>query len=233
MRSYITYEQLDALIRFANGETTAIDLEVASALNSLNASVQGNVIKELTGARKRNRMLTDQINKKKEERRQQFENGKFDESRLDSADVANALLYQLQQLKTWKLTKYKVITILYEMYASWLYSKGERICEEHPVATQWGPRFWHAIKLLEPGTPVSYDFWKSFAEKRPDVAAFCKNAALKYYDITESTLVDIFINTKAFKNAHADNNGGKWNKEIADADIYLWKKHADKSANKS
>ena len=227
MRSYITYEQLDALINFANGDTQSIDLDVANALVSLNATVQGKIIKELTGARKRNHMLTEQLSSRRERLTELYRQGKFDDSHLDSAQVANALLYQLQQLKTWKLTKYKVINILFEMYSSWLYNKKERLFEEHPVATPYGPRFWHAFKQINPNAQVSYNFWKSFAEQRPDIAAYCKNAAQRYYDITDSTLTETFKSSVAYKNAHADTNGGKWNKEMADADIFSWKEKQD------
>ena len=47
--------------------------------------------------------------------------------------------------------------------------------------------------------------------------------AAKYYDYTESTLSRMFLASKAYKNADKEHNDGKWNKEIADADIYAWK----------
>ena len=223
MSVYISYEQLDQLIQYAIDGKNSIDLKVVQALAALNTAVQNNIVKELTGTRKRNTMLKEQLERKREARTEQLEEGNYKESGLDSADVATALLYQLQQLKTYKLSKYKVDAILYEMYASWLYSKGERLCVEHPVATEYGPRFWHALKRLDISQQVSAETWKTFAGTRPDLAAFCKNAAQKYYDISLSDLQTVFMNTKAYKNASASNNGGKWNKEIADTDIYTWK----------
>lgn len=223
MNTYISYEQLDELIRFAQDDRYAVDLNAVQALGALNATVQANLVKHLAGARKRNAMLAERLDRRKEERVLRRAAGRFEESGLDSAEVANALVYQLQALKTYKLSVYKVMAILYEMYASWLYSKGERLFVEHPVATEYGPRFWHAYKRIDTRTPVTREAWNAFAAARPDIAAFCKNAALKYYDISEGGLRAGFMNTKAFENARPENNNGKWNKEIEDADIFMWK----------
>lgn len=224
MRSYITYDQLDALIKYADGQSQSIDLELVNALSTLNYAVQKNVAKELLGARRRNTMLSEKLNGLREKRATQYEEGKFEETDIDSADVANALLYQLQLLKTYRLSASKVMLILYDMYATWLEGKGERLCLEHPVATEYGPRFWHAFKRVNVNVPVAYDTWKAFAERRPDLAAFTKNVAFKYYDIAEPTLRSRFNNSMPLQNAAPKNNGGKWNKEIADKDIYHWKK---------
>lgn len=224
MSIYITHDQLDGIIRFLEGDLRTLDLEAAAALNKLNNAVQGCILKELTGARKRNSMLQERLDVRKEDREKRLESDDFQDSGLDSAEVAKALQYQLQQLKTYRLSAYKVNAILYEMYATWLFNKGERLFLEHPVANEYGPRFWHALKAVETAKIIPDAVWKLFAEKRPDVAAFCKNAARKYYDISDKTLIDSFKKTKAFQNASPSYNNGKWNKEITDTDIYQWKK---------
>ena len=86
-----------------------------------------NTLRHLEGARKRNAMLTERLEKYKERKQEALEAGEFKETDIDSADVATALLYQLQQYPTYKLNKYKLNAILYEMYASWLYSHQERL----------------------------------------------------------------------------------------------------------
>lgn len=219
----LTPEQLDELIRFASDNRQIASIESIEALNRLHAAVQNNVMKAYEGARKRNAMLSEALEKYKERRQEAFKAGEFTESGRDSLDVATALLYQLQQLKTYKLTDFKLNAILYEMYASWLYSKKERLFLEHPVATKFGPRFWRVFKRLSVSTAVPAQTWKIFAQNHPDVAAFCINAAKKYYDESEGTLTRMFMASKAFKNADNEHNGGKWNKEISDADIYAWK----------
>lgn len=227
MRTYLTYEQLDALIRFAEDDKTTVDVAAIEALSDLNYHVQMSVTRHLNGAWKRNRMLQERMDKIKERTSEKIEAGVFEETNRDSYAVARALLYQLQQLRTYKLSKYKVNAILYEMYASWLYSKRVRLFQEHPVAAEWGPMLWHAVKKLNVSEVVSQKEWAAFASENPAVAAFCKNAAQKYYDIAESTLTDTFKATVAYKNASAEKNGGKWSAEITDKDIYAWKKHQD------
>lgn len=220
---FLTHEQLDQLNRFASNDREIPPMETLEAFNTLYAAVQRNTVRFLTGSRKRNAMLEERLEKVRERREQKILAGEFSETGLDSLDVATALLYQLQQLKTYKLNKYKLQAILYEMYASWLESKKERLFLEHPVATEFGPRFWRVFKRLETGIAVHYQAWKTFAEKSPAVAAFCKNAAAKYYDYAEGDLSRLFLASAPYKNADKDHNLGKWNKEISDADIYTWK----------
>lgn len=229
MRYSITYEQLQALLAFAEDDRQGVDPDAVEALNELNSAVQKNVLKHFRGTLKRNKMLSERMEKMREHREEKFVDGEFTETGLDSAQVAKALLYQLQQLRTYKLSKYKVMAILYEMYASWLYSKKQRLFVEQPSATQWGPRFWHAFNKLDMTQTVPYEEYKALAELNAGVAAFCRNAAGKYYDITESTLTKMFMKSKAFTNAAPPNNGNKWNGIIDDKDIYAWKKAQDNS----
>lgn len=223
MRSYLTYQQLDALVRFADEDRELVDMEAVDALMALSYAVQRNLNRRLTGTLKRNKMLQERLESRREAEQERIEAGQIEESNRDSLLVARALLYQLQHLKTYRLTPYKVNAILYEMYASWLYSKKVRLFLEHPVATEWGPRLWHAFKKINVNERISDEEWNFFAANNPAVAAFVTNSARKYYEVTESTLTKMFMETKAFRNASASANGGKWNKEIADADIYEWK----------
>lgn len=224
MAAYLTHEQLDALVAFAMDEKAAVDTEAINALNQLCYRVQSNMTKNFTGVMKRNKMLNERLEKYRTRESNRIEAGQFEETDLDSAVLAKAILFQLQQVRTYKLSKYKVNAILYAMYASWLYSKQARLVEEHPVATPYGPRFWHAIKKLDTGTKVSHDEWRAFAEQSPAIAAFCKTACGKYYDADEAAMTRKFVASKAFEKVSADKNGGKWNLEINDAEIYAWKK---------
>ena len=230
MKASLTAAQLQTLIAFAEDERQSVDRASLDALSGLYFAVQRNLAKNYEGAMRHNALLTGRLQAIRERNTEAADDGQYEESLRDSAEFARALLYQLQERSTWKLSEYKVIAILYEMYSSWLYSKRARLFAEHPVATQYGPRFWHAFKKIKVSERITREEWKNFAAKDPAVAAFTIRAAEKYYDIKESTLTDAFKASKAYKNAMPEHNGGKWNKEIADKDIYLWKKNADKSA---
>lgn len=227
----LTSAQLAELTQFASDERAEISKESIEALTSLYNAVQRNIVKNWTGTRKRNAMLTERLEKYNERKKDAIEAGEFTDTGLDSLDVAKALLYQLQQRQTYKLSIYKLIAILYEMYASWLYSKKQRLFIEHPVATEFGPRFWRVYNKVNVNERIYLSSWKLFAQNNPGIASFCENAAQKYYDYAEGDLNRMYISSKAYKNAHKDNNNGKWNKEITDVDIYAWKK-AQKLENK-
>lgn len=147
----------------------------------------------------------------------------FSDTGYDSADIAAALTFCLQELNSYKLNKTKVNLILYEMYASWLASKRQRLFTEHPVANEWGPQFWRVFKRIDPRIRYQKDSYIKVAEVNPGVAAFIKNAAHKYYDYSLSDLKKLFLNSAPYKNAMPSNNNGKWGKEISDSDIYVWK----------
>lgn len=223
MKTHLTPEELQQLIRFAEDDRTPVAHEVIAKLNELNAAVQRGVLRRLSGADKRNAMLTERDERRRAEKRSLLQLNEFGETGLDSLEVAKALLYNLQQLRAYRLNRSKVIQILYEMYASWLGSKGERLFTEHPVATAFGPQFWRVYKHISTDTTEPYDSVRTVAEKNPGVAVFIRNAAAKYYEYGENELNDMFKKTVPYKNATSERNGGKWNAEIKDADIYAWK----------
>lgn len=227
MRYNITEDEFKQLLAFADDERVKVDTDLLVRFSAMHADIERNMLKAYTGAKKRNAHLQERVDRMSERTHQSLLVGEFKETGLDSYEVAQALLYQLQQLQTYKLSKGKVILILYEMYASWLASKSERLFLERPVATEYGPQFWRVYKRIASATsPVAYADWKTLAEKNAGVAEFCKNAARKYYDYTDDTLKNLFLRSKPFKNASKEHNNGKWNKEISDIDIYNWKKEA-------
>lgn len=223
MNEYLSPEDLAALTAFAQDDRAKIDPEQIERLNALHRAVERNALKNLTGLRKRNAMLNEKIERLRDKEKLKISVENFAETGLDSYEVALGLLYQLQQLKTYRLTKNKFISILYEMYASWLHSKQERLFLEHPVASPYGPQFWRVSERIKLAVPVQYKDWKALCEKNPGVAAFCKKAAEKYYDYAEGDLNRPLLKSEPYRNADKDHNGGKWNKEIADKEIYAWK----------
>ena len=228
----ITPEQLKALIAFAEDEKAPFDPDAVIALSYLNGSVQRNAAKRLAAVTRRNEVLTERIERYRSRENSRIETGQFGETGLDSAEVAQALLFQLQHLKTYKLSKGKVIAILYEMYASWLHSKKERLFEEHPVATEYGPQLWRVFKRLNIYDTVPYEDYRALAAKNPAVAAFTKSAAEKYYDYKESDLTGPALKSLPYRNASKEHNDGKWNKEIDDREIYAWKADQNKGGER-
>ena len=148
--------------------------------------------------------------------------GDFKDLGFDSVDVARCLLHCLQEMGMF-CSRNKLIHLVYVAYASWLASKGERICIEHPVATEWGPNYWRVYKhIASPAAIVPYDAFKTIAERNSGLAVFLRNVARKYGDYRDGDL-ERYVCGKPYKNALPEHNDGKWNKVIADADIYEWK----------
>ncbi len=228
MRQRLTPEGLETLIRIAEDDKIPVDTGLVAALEELHSAVIRRLARSLDSMTAKAEALSEKTERYKALLKGNPAEGVYTETGLDSADVADALLYQLQALRTYKLSRAKVIHILYEMYASWLASKGERLFIEHPVATEYGPMFWRVYKRLDTRKQISRDRWESLCAANPGVAAFCRNAARKYYDYADGDLNKVFLKSRPYKNASKEKNGGKWNKEINDNEIYAWKKENNK-----
>lgn len=198
--------------------------DAVNTFNALHFAFNKKMYKSLTESRSKQKTLEKRVTSLRKKEDDRAAAGVFKETvpGLDSVDVAKALIWCLNQKQTWKLSIPKVVAILYEMYASWLASKHERLFVQHPEATQYGPQFWRVTRKVTSMT-ATYEDWKKIAEQNPGIAEFCKNAAAKYYDWKLSDLTRPVLNSKPYLNAHADKNGGKWNKELSDADIFAWK----------
>ena len=220
----ITPEQLDSIRNYVENNGPLPQEEALIKYNALHAALNKKIYKDLISEKSKKKTLEKRVEtfKKKDEVRAAA--GVFAETvpGLDSLEVAKALVYQLNEMRAYKLSKPKVIAILYEMYASWLATKHERLFAHHPQATQYGPNFWRvSSKLLS--LTATYEDYKNIAEKNAGIAAFCKNAAKKYYDWSLGDLTRPLMKSKPYLNATADKNNGKWGKELSDADIYEWK----------
>lgn len=216
----LTIAQLQSLAAFAEDDRAALDLEAYNQLTELCNRVSRNIAKRVTGLQKRNDMLSDRLERFKDKRDEKRALGEFEETGLDSVEVYRALLYCLQQ-HTMNINKTRIMYIMYKMYSSWLASKGERLFLEHPVAQEWGPTLWRVSKRINLDK-VGHDEWKALTEKNPGVAAFCRNAADKYFDYPLKDLKAFFIKSAPFKKATPEFNGGKWGTQIDDKEIYLW-----------
>lgn len=221
----LTPEDIEAIRAFLeDGDTAVLKTEAIDRLYAT-ASAMGRKLADLNEAtQKKCFTLERRLDRYKAKEATQAQEGVFEETGLDSLDVATALLYCIQQHDGFIISKTKLIHILYEMYASWLASKRQRLFVEHPVAAEWGPQLWRVYKKIENvRTPVLYQTYASLAQQNPAVAAFCRNAAAKYYDWREKDLRDYLMKGAPYKNATPEKNNGKWGKEISDADIFAWK----------
>lgn len=212
-----------------SGDPKVLDSDAISTFNALHAALAKKLAAYAVEKTKHASILERKIQRKQKREEQALIAGEFTETQRDSVDVTTMLLYHLQQ-KGYNMTKNKVVHILYLMYASWLYSKKERLFMEHPCATEWGPQFWRVYSRLDVRKRVDYQQYISLAKQDPAAAAFCKRAAEKYFDYNENTLKANLLRSTPYKNALPDHNGGKWNKEISDSDIWFWKQENDHSA---
>lgn len=228
----LSQEEIQNILDFINddtGETPMPSYDTIGNFQAIYFSLQRKLAKEYETMKNRCFKMERRLERIDRNMELKAKEGVFQESGLDSLEVADVLLYHLQQLKTWKFTKGKFMSILFHMYASWLGSKKERLFAEHPVATEWGPQFWRVYKRLDLSSQVPYDSVKALQEKRADIAMYVRNAANKYYDCREKELSDAHLKCMPYKNALPHNNGGKWNKEISDSDIYLWMNNPQKA----
>ncbi len=186
--------------------------------------IRARLLRETRSLSSRLDRATKRIERIEDEKQGKILQGEFAETGLDSVDVAACLLHYLQENRAYQLTRSKLLHILFEAYAAWLHNRSERLFIEHPVCTEYGPQFWRVFKHIgSTANPVGHDAVKKIAEVNPGVAAFLKNVANKYYDYSESNLKSYVTKCPAYRNALPEKNGGKWNGEMKDTEIYAWK----------
>lgn len=230
MRYYeINREELEQILDFIEtGNTDILSTDIPAKFVSVFGAFEAKLSKETQRLAKENARLKTSVKCLKADKEYKAHNGEFAETDLDGVIVAKALLYQLQQVKTYKLTTEKLFLILYRMYASWLYSKNERLFDEHPVCFKSGPWFWRICKRINIREKMTSSDWKVLCDANPAKAKFVENSARKYYDYSEQELAKPIKDSKPILNSMPDRNNGKWNKEITDSDIYLWKEEEPK-----
>lgn len=221
----IEQDTIESILNYINDDKKEIPMPSSDIIGDFQAvyfALQRRLAKDYEDMKSKCFKMERRLERIDRHEQKKTEEGVFAESGLDSLEVADALLYHLQQLKVWKFTKNKFMSILFHMYASWLGKKRERMFSEHPVATEWGPQFWRVYKRLNIAQQVPYDRVRELLEKRSDIAAYVRNAANKYYDIKENELSSAHLKCDPYKRALPHTNNGKWNKELSDSDIFLW-----------
>ncbi len=228
MRTTITHEQLDALIRYAEDERSFPGVEAIEALNLLHETVQRSSLRLLGGQIRKNAVLSERLDKYKEREQRRVDTGEFPGTGLTSVEVARALLYQLQKNAAQRISVGKIILLLYKMYATWLYSARERLFGEYPTANSFGAQFndvYAHFKNKDLYERVPYAEWRALCDKNYSVAGVIESYAAKSAAIPYKDIQDSILKSTPWLNASRENNGGKWGKIISDQDIYNWKKN--------
>ncbi len=223
----LSARELDMIIGFVrDGDTAVLETGAIGKLYNLAAATGKRLTEETLRRQSRIFTLERSLDRYRRKEAQAAAEGVFESMDFDSLEIASALLYQLQRFQAAKLTKTKIVYILYEMYASWLASKRKRLFNEHPVATEWGPQLWRVYsKIGSPAARVPYSSWENITGQSPAVAKFIENSAAKYAGAREKEMRETYVNSEPYRLCTADKNGGKWNKEIPDSEIYVWKKN--------
>ena len=224
MKTSITPEELLEIENFLeNGNAEFLKGTAGKSLTALFYAVQRKTNEVASRLATENYSLTRKVEMHKQREDHLVQEGVFSELDFDSVDIARCLLYCLRQNKAYKLTSGKLLLVLYEAYGSWLGSKRQRLFDEHPVCGQYGPMFWKVFKRVDVRVSVPYDAYKLIAEKNAGVVKFLSNVAAKYADRDEKSLAGDILRSKPYKEHVAARNKGKWNGEIPDNEIYLWK----------
>lgn len=228
----ITPEELDALKRYAQDEDSILeDYTLLKRFLNLQFAVMGKMAKDLPRQRAAAKMYRDRLERLKARKEAAAAAGEFSEAGFDTVEVARALVYRFQQLKTYPLSMTLVMAVLYDIYATWLKQYDERLFIEHPVAQEKGPWFWRVSQHVDLKERQSASAFSSIAERNPAVAAIVRNAADKYHDYKLDQLLNYVMGTP-YRAVDKQHNGGKWNGVLRDADIYEWKKNVKKEERK-
>lgn len=229
MQGYAPSQQeLDALIRFINGEDASVlEGDAVDRLFSFTRSVERALEKYAKDTLRRNRNMAARLDDLRNKKIKEYEAGNYTCLEYDSLALARAITYCLKAQHQY-CTKLKVNLILYHCYCSWLYRYGERLTMESPVAQEKGPWFWKVMKDLEIPQNAPTNWLSDVGGYNPGLREYLKNATAKYGAYSEDDLAKAALQSRPYRNAHKDNNGGKWNKPINDRDIYIYQKSIKK-----
>lgn len=230
MEYEMTKQTLDSVLDYLNGrkDISAVTDEVTQ-MRVIAAALQKKMHADLVDASARLRRQTMKIERLDRKAGEKISLGQFTELGFDSLEIAQALRWCLINRTEMRadMDRSDIIRIVYEIYASWLGSKAERVTAEHPQATSYGPQFWRIYRKLPTMPAPRYEDYSAVASRNPGLAKMIENAATKYCDYSMKALTDFHKNNDAYRNALPKHNGGKWNKELDDRDIYLWRTHGN------
>lgn len=222
----ITHQELDLLLNIVRDDNPDFfNAELMNRFFAMNETIHKKLVLSNIRSIKKAQALEKKLESFKAAAEREIPQEGFSESGMTSTEVGTMLLFHLQKLQTYKLSRTKLVLILYEMYASWLYSKEQRLVDETPLATDYGPTFRKVMKTFENVyARVPFKTYSELSDKNPAIARFCENAARKYYDWSTEDIKKKLTQNKAYTNADAKHNKGNWYNKISDHDIFEWRK---------
>lgn len=230
----ITPEEMKGILDFLNGESgtsvlgtpqAAVFMAAANELRRRGDTALRNCRNEIERLRRRVDALNARLGKDPG-------NAEFTDLGIDSVDMAKMICFYIRKQTahlagTYYIKRSVVITLLFQAYSGWLGKNSERICMEHPVATEYGPQFWRAYGKLDPAAELTDDDRRQLTEigeKHPGLTAYVRNMVAKYLDAGIKELSDYHKSGFPYRNAEREcREVGRWNTEIKDSDIYAWK----------
>lgn len=222
----LNQEEIELLQSFIDGKNNSVlSTDLPERLFRLAEAVRRRSLEEARKAVTREETVRKRLDKVLEKKEKEYLEGNFDEANRNSLEVAYAIKYYANKNNIF-LRKGMLICILFDVYANWLYSAKQKLTDEEPKATQHGPQFWKVSEKINMALPVANTvrYYEELARFNPGVVAVIKRTVDKYASMDAERVEEIMKNNIAYKNAHRDNNNGKWNKVLLDKDIYLWKK---------
>lgn len=217
---------LQAVTGYLNAQNERPSDQVIKTFLSMSAALQARLLKELADAENKLGAARKRVERYTEKEQAYVAQHGYPELGIDSVDLAAALLWALQRHGR-RITITKTVHILYEVYAAWLASHGERVTIEHPVVTAYGPQFWRVYRRFKDNvnSPVPKDAWDAVARINPGLANLVVNAANKYCDIDDGDLKEYLLKSIPVRQAMPAKNDPdpKWNSPIDDSLIVRWK----------
>lgn len=221
----LTAEQMTALQSYLDGNERTAEVDNAiKALTHLSDAVRSENERRYLDSRRQIRELNRKVDRLSRQLSSSAQNATFQDLALDSLDLANVIVFYLQRKGESLFGKTRVIYLLYEAYSSWLGEHMERLCIEHPVATEFGPWFWRVSTKIDVKSRKTQADISKIAESNAGLVKFIENVVNKYDGYSDTRLKEFFCNAKPYRDSLPEHNGGKWNKVISDAEIYFWRK---------
>ena len=234
-----------SVLKFLNeGDASVLDGDSVNRLFTIHDAINRKLISSFRSARRENAQLSRRMSRFEKKEDQICMEGEFYCRGVDSVTVALAVLYCYQHECARRgispfLSMDKLGYLVFEVYAYCLASFRERLTLDVPQFYGYtrksdgrricvGPCFFRVRNRLEEtlkrGYQATPDNYNALAEVDKDAAGVCWGVARKYADIQDSLILRSYQGSEPYRDAHPDNNAGKFSREYSDALVYAWKK---------
>lgn len=220
----LNQKEMDRLIAYLNDEDPdVIHTDIPKRYLHVAYDLQKKMLSDLSSVWKGNTSLKKQIDRLKGSKTEAYAGGNFAEHEggFHDTDIALIAIRHFRGMNA-RYSLEKVIHVVYLAYAVFL-QQGVRLTIEHPQAWEKGPWFWRVSSRMKDGlyAEPDPDAVRDINRRDPAVSAIVKNICAKYRDVDTR---DMLVRSKPFKENDKEHNGGKWNREIPDSEIWAWQK---------